>query len=201
MKTVLGIQLDKELSEVLGGSRGFISVLKNRGSIPYDECVIFALDRNISLDWLILGRGTKEAGGAAPAPIPAHMVEVPLLDAMDWPKAFEEQSWYVPRQWLDQERLEAGDVIAVRVVGDAMADTLPEGHVVLVNCAQQSADGLYLVRFDDTHAYFRRIQHMVDGSLRMSCDSPGYVAEVVPAADRDRLQIIGYCHSVVRAVR
>lgn len=203
MKTVLGIQLDKELSEALGGSRGFISVLKNRGTIPYDECVNIALDRNISLDWLILGRGPKEAGGKAPvAAIPAHLVELPFLDVEDVDIRRDQENWYVSRDWLGLQGLAADGTVAVRVVGDAMENTLPEGQVVLVDLEQKSADGVYLVRFGGAGAaHFRRVQHMADGSLRLSCDNPAYAADIVPAADRDRLQIIGGCHSVVRFVR
>lgn len=202
MKTVLGIQLDKELSEALGGSRGFISVIKNRGSIPYDECIMIALDRNISLDWLLLGRGSKEAGGAAPvASIPAHLVELPFMDVADV-ELRNQDNWYVGRDWLGLQGLAADATVAVRVVGDAMENTLPEGQVVLVDLEQQSADGVYLVRFGSVGAaHFRRVQHMADGSLRLSCDNPAYAADIVPAADRDRLQIIGCCHSVVRVVR
>ena len=203
MKTVLGVTLDKELSEVLGLSRGFVSVIKNRSTIPYDECIALAVDRGISLDWLILGRGVKEAGGASPvAPIPAHLVELPFLDVQDVDTRRDQENWYVTRQWLALQGLAADAAIAVRVVGDAMENTLPEGQVVLVNLEQKSADGVYLVRFGGAGAaHFRRVQHMADGSLRLSCDNPAYAADIVPAADRDRLQIIGCCHSVVRVVR
>jgi SOS-response transcriptional repressor LexA len=203
MKTVLGVQLDKELSEVLGGSRGFVSVIKNRGTIPYDECVAIAVDRNISLDWLILGRGEKDAGAVVAVPtIASHLAEVPFFDAANFGEVLEDQAWYVARVWLEQQGLAPGDTVAVRVSGDAMGATLPEGQVALVNLEQRSADGVYLVRFGGaTPAHFRRIQHMADGSLRLSCDNPAYAAEVVPAAELGQLQIIGYCHSAVRAVR
>jgi SOS-response transcriptional repressor LexA len=203
MKTVLGIQLDKELAEVLGGSRGFVSVIKNRGTIPYDECVTIAVDRNISLDWLILGRGVKEAGVVMPvAAIAPHLVEVPFHDAAAFGELLEGQGWYVGRAWMDQQGLAPGETIAVRVAGDSMGATLPEDQVALVDRRQRSGDGVYLVRFGDAApVHFRRIQHMADGSVRLSCDNPAYAAEVVPAAQLGRLHLIGYCHSVVRAVR
>lgn len=203
MKTVLGIQLDKELSGALGGSRGMISVMKNRGTIPYDECVAIAVERNISLDWLILGRGEKEAGVVMPVTsIAPHLVELPFLDVQDVDTRRDQENWYVTRQWLALQGLAADGAIAVRVVGDAMENTLPEGQVVLVDLEQKSADGVYLVRFGGAGAaHFRRVQHMSDGSLRLSCDNPAYAADIVLAADRDRLQIIGCCHSVVRVVR
>ena len=203
MKTVWGVQTDKEVAELLGGSRGFVSVLKNRGTIPYENCVTMAIETNTSLDWLILGRGSKEAGGAAPAvAIPSHLVQMPFLDVEDVDTVRDQENWYVPRDWLGLQGLAADATVAVRVVGDAMENTLSEGQVVLLDLEQQSADGVYLVRFGGAGAaHFRRLQNMADGSLRLSCDNPPYAAEIVPAADRDQLQIIGYCHSVVRAVR
>jgi hypothetical protein len=201
MKTVLGVQMDKELSELLGGSRGFVSVLKNRGTIPYAECITLAIEHNISLDWLILGRGERDIAGAAVVPIQmSHLAELPFFDAASWGSALEGQAWYVPRHWLDMQGLPPSDTIAVRVVGDAMEPALSDGQVVLVNMEQRSVDGVYLVRFGD-NVHFRRVQNMTDGSVRLSCDNPAYAAESVPAASRDQLQVIGYCHSIVKAVR
>lgn len=202
MKTVWGVQTDKEVAELLGGSRGFVSVLRNRGTIPYAECVTMAIETNTSLDWLILGRGQREAAGTGVVtPIPAHLVQLPFLDVEDVDARRDQENWYVPRDWLALQELAADSTMAVHVVGDAMETTLSEGQVVLLDLNQRSADGVYLVRFGAGVAYFRRIQHMADGSVRLSCDNPAYTAEVVSAADQGRLQIIGYCHSVVRAVR
>jgi len=205
MKTVLGVQQDKQVSEALGGSRSFVSVIKNRGTPPYAECVALAAERGVSLDWLILGRGESGLVGdvaAAPASEFPHLVELPFFDAGApvWGETIAADSWRLPAQWLELQRLSAGQVMVVRVAGDAMAPMLAEDEVVLVNCEQRAIDGVYLVRFG-AGVHFRRIQHMADGSLRLSCDNPAYAADVVPAADRDRLQIIGHCHSLVRSVQ
>jgi hypothetical protein len=208
MKTVLGIQLDKELSELLGGSRGFVSVIKNRGTVPYDECVKVALEKNVSLDWLILGRGDMHQGGPLPAPIEPNLAIVPFFDASlgwegarwDGGKPLEGESWFVPRQWLEDLGTDAADTIAVLAAGDEMAPTISADQVVLVHVGRQSTDGVYLVRIGQG-VHFRRIQHLTDGTLRLSCDNPAYTAEVVPAIDGDQLEVIGYCHSIVRAVR
>lgn len=162
-----------------------------------------AVERGISLDWLILGRGESGIGGEAAAVIQSpHLVELPFFDAgaAVWGETIAEQSWRVPAQWLELQRMGTGDAIVVRVAGDAMAPLLAEDEIVLVNCEQRAIDGVYLVRFG-AGVHFRRIQHMADGSLRLSCDNPAYAADVVPATDRDRLQIIGHCHSLVRSVQ
>lgn len=203
MKTVLGVQQDKQVSEALGGSRGLVSVMKNRGTIPFAECVTMAIEKGINLDWLILGRGESGLVGdvAVAAQFP-HLVELPFFDAGApvWGETIAAASWRLPEQWLELQRLSAGQVMVVRVAGDAMAPMLGEDEVVLVNLEQRAIDGVYLVRFG-AGVHFRRIQHMADGSLRLSCDNPAYATDVVPAADRDRLQIIGHCHSLVRSVQ
>lgn len=204
MKTVLGVQQDKQVSEALGGSRGFVSVIKNRGTIPFAECLSLAVDRGVNLDWLILGRGESGLqGDAAVASVQSsHLVELPFFDAGApvWGETIAERSWRVPAQWLELQRMGDGQAIVVRVAGDAMAPLLAEDEIVLVNLEQRAIDGVYLVRFA-AGVHFRRIQHMADGSLRLSCDNPAYAADVVPAVDRDRLQIIGHCHSLVRSVQ
>lgn len=203
MKTVLGVQSEKEISKRMGRSPEFLSVRKSRGTIPYPEVVAFAISENISLDWLILGRGEKDVSGAAPAPVlelPATIVEVRVYDAENFGESLQDQAWYLPRPWLEDQGLSADNTMAVRVVGDSMESTMPDGQLVLVDLQPRTVDGVYLVRIG-AGVYPRRIQHMVDGSVRLSCDNPAYAAEIVPATERDRLNIIGYCHSLVRPVR
>jgi hypothetical protein len=205
MKTVLGVQQDKQASELLGGSKSFISVIKNRGTIPFTECLTLAIEKGARLDWLILGRGESGLEGVEGGPVAVqapYLVELPFFDAgaAVWGDALADQAWSVPAQWLELQRLGAGQAIVVRVAGDAMSPLLAEDEIVLVNLEQRAIDGVYLVRFG-AGVHFRRIQHMADGSLRLSCDNPAYAADVVPAADRDRLQIIGHCHSLVRSVQ
>lgn len=203
MKTVLGVQSEKEISKRMGRSPEFLSVRKSRGTVPYPEVVAFAISENVSLDWLILGRGEKDLPGAEPAPVlelPAFIAEIRVYDAENFGEALQDQAWYLPRQWLEDHGLSAGNTMAVRVVGDSMESTMPDGQMVLVDLEPRTVDGVYLVRIG-AGAYPRRIQHLVDGSVRLSCDNPAYAVEIVPATERDRLNIIGYCHSLVRPVR
>lgn len=204
MKLVLGVQTDKEVSVELGRSPEFVSVRKNRGTIPFAECVMLAMTQNISLDWLILGRGEKDLPTSTPVTayeVPEFLALIKVFDAGDVDDEPDEKKvWYLPRDWLASEGLDPEFSIAVRVVGDSMEPTISEGHTVLVSLKHRDKDGVYLLRFGDG-VYLRRMQHMIDGSVRLSCDNPAYAAEVVPAADRHQLSIIGYCHSQLLPVR
>lgn len=200
MKAVYGFKTDAELAAHFGGSRSGPSVWKKRGSIPFDECITIALERNISLDWLILGRGPgpgllgqcDEAGDAAQA---TH-VEVPVVDL---PNFDISEMWKLPRAWLEREGLSIDDTMIVRIAGDAMADTLLNGQLVIVDRRPRDADGVFLVRFAD-RVRIKRVQRMVDGSTRLSSDNPAYAVETIPAGV-DQVEFIGFCHSTVTTIR
>lgn len=202
MKTVLGVRMDKEVSEKLDSSRSQVSVWKTRGVIPFAECMQLAVSHNISLDWLILGRGQPHVT----EPVFDEHHGSNLSEIRYWPSqsaggGIDGQSWFVPVEWLEREGLVPGDLVAVRVAGDVMAPTLPEGQVVLVNLHDESqVDGVYLVEYS-SGAQFRRVQHLLDGSLRLSCDNPAYAPEIVAPADQERIKIRGYCHALVAPVR
>ncbi|MNU05715.1 hypothetical protein D3C72_2506130 [compost metagenome] len=47
----------------------------------------------------------------------------------------------------------------------------------------------------------KRIQHMVDGSLRLTADNDAYTADVVREEDVASFEIIGHCYAAFRRVR
>jgi len=202
MKTVLDVRTDKEVAEKLGASRSTPSVWKTRGAIPFNECIELAVNKHISLDWLVLGRGDMHVvEPVLGVETGRNLSEIPYFEDRNGWVQVEGESWYLPAEWIEGKGLKPGDLVAVQVQGDAMAPTLPSGQVVLVNQYESHADeGLCVVEFGN-HRRFRRVQHLADGSVRLSCDNPAYVSEIVPAADRDQLKIIGSCFSILLPVR
>lgn len=218
MKNVLGFKSDVELSTFFGGGRSTIGGWKGRGVVPFKEVMQVAVNHNVSLDWLILGRGKQSApevvGPAEPGDeaqsaaagvemstvnVPGY-VDLPVLDMGNFNLDNRGFAWKVPRLWLDQEGLTVDDTVMVRAVGDPMEPTIVDGEMVVVDRRQRDTDGVFLVRFGDI-VRFKRIQRMVDGSIRLSNDNPAYTVDVVKKGEEDRIEIIGYCHASVRSVR
>lgn len=181
--------------------------------VPILEAIEIALKHNISLDWLILKRGNGpdlvEPEPAQPdsssvtldnvADLPGY-VDLPVLDMATFNSTTKDRAWKVPRLWLDQEGLTVDDTVMVRAVGDPMEPTIVDGEMVVVDRRVRDTDGVFLVRFGET-VRFKRIQRMVDGSIRLSNDNPAYTVDVVRKGDEDTIEIIGYCHASVRSVR
>jgi hypothetical protein len=215
MKKVLGFSKDDELANYLGKSRSTPAGWRARGMVPIAEAIQIALQHNISLDWLILNRGTGpelvEAEVVPPGvagiiledvgEVPGY-VDLPVLDMATFHSTSKDGAWKVPRLWLAQEGLTVDDTVMVRAAGDSMIPAIQDGQMVVVDRRPRDSDGVYLVRFRDADTVrFKRVQRMWDGSVRLSNDNPAYSVDVVPREDVERIEFIGYCHASVQSVR
>lgn len=67
MKEVYGVDTDTALADALHTTRQNVSKWRSRNSIPYAEAVAASYMRNVSIDYILTGRGSRERGqGAAP---------------------------------------------------------------------------------------------------------------------------------------
>ncbi|MCD9124010.1 helix-turn-helix domain-containing protein [Cupriavidus sp. UGS-1] len=201
MKSVIGVSKDVDLADHLGGSRSSLSVWRKRGSIPVDECIKLALEKNISLDWLMLGRGQRDHEEPAADEGNDLFVELPLFDMATGSTDPLQQAWWtMPRSWLQQEGVPVEDAAILRVAGDAHAGGIEDGQMVLIDRRQRPHDGVFLVVFGGA-LRIRRVQHMVDGSLRLTADNDAYTADVVRDESPTSFEIIGHCYAAFRRVR
>lgn len=203
MKTVLGVLRDKDVALHFDGARSNVSAWKSRGTIPFAECLAIAERFNVSLDWLILGRG--EQSNALPAedkPGPdVHCCVLPTFDMVGQMVELPHEMWWsVPKVWLEHEGLIADETIMVRTVGDSMVASISDGQLVMVDRRRHDIDGVYLVRIAGA-VRFKRLQRMVDGSLQLSNDNPVYAVETIAPGSEGKIEIIGYCHAVVKQLR
>lgn len=53
---IYSVRTMKELSLVLGGSESLVANWNKRDAIPFENLVIIAREKNVSLDWLVYGK-------------------------------------------------------------------------------------------------------------------------------------------------
>ncbi len=212
MKAVVDAESDIELSTYFGGSKMLMSNRKMRGSVPYDEAVQLAIEREVSLDQLILGKGEGPNGTVAPvagvsepggATHSDEFIDVQLYDlgaVAGTGRLFsEERVRYVLHfrcDWIASEGLYQKDLVALEVAGDSIIPTLQDSDTVLVNRALKQPDGVFLLRMGES-LRIKRVQQLADNSLRLSSDNEFYTPEVVPPealTSYSDLEIIGHCH-------
>ena len=64
---VFGVKNDNQLGDALQVNRSTLGNWRSRDSVPYTVCVDVALERGISLDWLLTGEGPMHRGEAGQA--------------------------------------------------------------------------------------------------------------------------------------
>jgi len=61
MQQVIGVQTDIALGAYFSRGSSAVSNWRSRGTVPFEECVILAKRKGVSLDWLLLGLGTMDS--------------------------------------------------------------------------------------------------------------------------------------------
>ncbi|MFM0244247.1 LexA family transcriptional regulator [Paraburkholderia sediminicola] len=207
LKDVVGVTKDVELAEALGASRSTPAVWKIRDRIPFAECMTVAEKYGVSLDWLVLGRGTP---GIEEPELTLHpVVDNDALASVEFP-AFDmpsfldadspQQSISLPAAWIEQQRVDPAEVIAMRYAGNNLAPTVNDGDVMLIDRRPRDIDGLFVVRLGDC-IRGKRVQRMQGGALHLLNDNPNYQTEVIEADQIEAVEFIGYCFGVLRYVR
>jgi hypothetical protein len=64
LKLVYGADTDLDLSRKMNFSHGTVNVWRARGLMPYKQCFQASMERNVSIDWLVSGKG----GAVLPPP-------------------------------------------------------------------------------------------------------------------------------------
>ena len=198
MKSVLNVTKDVELAGHIGGAKSQPAVWKKRGTVPLNACVALAIDRRVSLDWLVLGRGTRELGAGEQVIEQVEEggdnVDVPAFDMPGLPSNVDEVRawWSVPRAWLVGLGVSPDDAMVMRVLGDASFDSIGHGDIVLLDRRPRDSDGVFVLRINN-QVRIKRVQLMSDGSVRLSSDHAAYEAEYIDAAAYAAIEVIGFC--------
>ena len=208
-KIAIGAKSDSDLARWLGFATSVISGYRRRGTVPLEQCIKVAEQTGVSLDWLILGKGNQQA---QPSSIvqdysDSDAVWVPLYDvyasagggADIWDEEVEQ---LIPfsRLWLNQQNLHSQDIACIKVPGDSMEPTLNNSDIILINTAHKTGDGIFVVRTGNL-LRVKRLQTLVNGSLKISSDNPIYEPEILhPSEMAGDFAIIGACHSKIARV-
>ncbi len=202
MKSVVGVTMDKELAEHFGIKQASVTNWRKRGTIPIEQCMQLSRTSGVTLDYLLLGRGSDEPEDSSPeySNEDSEYTEVPLYDveasAGDGSFFDQEQiSSYLKfrNDWMAREGLHQKDLVAIRVSGDSMDGTLADGDTVLIDRSKKKPDGVFAIRIGDS-LRIKRLQKMTDGSIRLSSDNPVYQPEVIYPENMAQVDIVGQCY-------
>ncbi len=177
-----------------------------RGERALDIEALLALRAmGINTDWVLSGEGpqyladlARPAVDTGPLMEDEELVLAPIYDPrFNGGKDAGEQRFvrgYAPlrRDWLPENAARARQLGVVNICGDAMAPTLCDGDIAIIDrdIPEPIIDGIYVLDVNAT-LLARRLQRLVDGSIRVNSDNGAYVEEMVNVTDAEHLRILG----------
>ena len=166
------------------------------GSYPgLDRLVRLAAAGGVSVQWLATGQQTGFPEIATPRAIDGQAS--PNEDFVRIP-AFPDTGKSAPLlpafslAWLKREGLAPQQLVYVLVEGNAMAPTMREDDLVLVDTSQDTVthDGAYVLH-NSSGIMIKRLQFDLEGGLRVCSDNPDFKDQQLSSKAAERLDILG----------
>lgn len=116
----------------------------------------------------------------------------------------EHESLAFPRSWILQQRINPDLAVLVRVKGDSMAPTLPDGALILVDGFDRDLrrPGVYAFNRGDA-SYVKRLEPAdfgEDGSprfIKVISDNPAYRPDILAAEEMNEIHPVGRVRCVI----
>lgn len=159
LQTVFGVSTDTDLAEKLGVKRATLGAWRTRESTPYAECINIAESRNISLDWLLTGKGDMQFEGSSNHNDLDTLVHIPEFDVFlsagngsypqEGSRPIDERPF--TKAWLSEKGLKHKDLSLVKVRGDSMEPLLKDRDIIMLDSSKTTPNDFspFAVRIED----------------------------------------------------
>lgn len=209
MREVVGVDSDYKLAKHIGKSTGALSNWRRRGTIPIDECISLSVSHGVSLDWLILGKGSRESDSTSTGQqgmsvssspkeglcaISMYDIEAAAGDGRSLEQENIETTLYFEGAQLAAQGLDPAHIVGVKVRGDSMESTLADGDWVLVDRSDRPdrPEGVFLLLVDGERR-IKRVQRVAGGAWVLISDNSHYQPEMIPPDKMMAVELLGRC--------
>jgi hypothetical protein len=164
------------------------SYLKGDTSPSLERVAVLASAGGVSVEWLTAGVRQnigKEDIESKMKWIPNH-----TSDPVEQPEG--EVVLGMDRDWVLSQGLDPESLVSVLIMDDAMAPTLLEQSVVLVDITKkgETKNGVYLFRIDGQWAP-RRLESLLGGEIKISADNPAYSEQMISESMLSKVERLG----------
>jgi len=141
----------------------------------------------VSLDWITFGTG--EAPSLPESPVPTRggrQTVIPWIDD-------REEGLRIGRAWLDATLArDPGTLRLLSIAGDAMAPTLQDGDLAIIDTASRQVQGGAIFALSvEGSVLLRRLERRLGGGIRALADNDRYPPQELTAKEADDLTILG----------
>lgn len=166
------------------------------GSYPgLDRLVRLAEAGGVSVQWLATGQETGFPEVATPRAIDGQASpNEDFVRIQAYPDTGKSAALLPAfnQAWLKREGLVPQQLVYVLVEGNAMAPTMREDDLVLVDTSQDTVthDGAYVLH-NSSGIMIKRLQFDLEGGLRVCSDNPDFKDQQLSSKAAERLDILG----------
>jgi transcriptional regulator with XRE-family HTH domain len=157
---------------------------------------------SVRLDWLVLGEGPTGILGEINDPEAAYNGKADYLQIEEYAEngikpvnlsSDEIGLFHFNRKWFVKNGFNVESLRLIRAHGDAMAPTIDNGDLIVIDISQQkfNGDAFYLLRVDTRLLVAKRIQHTADNGLVIVNDNPAYRDQHIAPDQKNTLDIVG----------
>lgn len=116
----------------------------------------------------------------------------------------ERESFAFPRSWIIQQRVNPDLAVLVRVKGDSMAPTIPDGALILVDCMDKDLRRPGIFAFNrGEESFVKRLipigfrEDGVPNAIKVLSDNPAYSPDAMLGSELDGFRPVGRVRCVV----
>lgn len=213
VRIATGLKTQTELAQWLGIKQSSVSGAKLRGLWPVEWAIRLAESHNISIDWLLTGKGAPFIDGAHLPDAPIYNKEgnvafdliplvEPTLSAGNGAIVYHEdvvEKYAFRRDWLSKAITGKRNAVLMMVEGDSMEPLICDGDMVMIDQGRKDlrTGKIYAVGIEDV-IMIKRVE-IVPGQIFLKSDNPIYSnIEVDPAELRVIGQVIWFARELVK---
>lgn len=187
--------------ELVGVTKKTQMLYESNQRLPKSDYLISAAEYGVDVQYVLTGQRSDSGADSGSAGIPNGSLQgtlpVPMYDieaAAGAGRLFDaetiQSTFYLPVELFEAEGVDPAQVVGVTARGDSMGDTIRDREQVLVNRAQRTPDGVFLLRMGD-ELRLKRVQRVAGGAWILISDNPAYERELIKPEDLGGVEIIG----------
>lgn len=186
---------NKQLSEILGIGQSTVQNWKSRNVIPYKEVCDAVMEKGVSMEWLLTGKGDKmeSSNMARLLSVPHYAIQASAGGGSLVEAEKIEQHLTLSREWLAREGIASKDLIGIYARGDSMEPSIISGDSLLIDRESNvigSDGGIYVINYEG-ELFVKRVQKLLDGRIAVTSDNKNHMSIEISKHDLERLKIIG----------
>jgi SOS-response transcriptional repressor LexA len=177
--------LNKDVAKALGITPEYLSMLKKRDKIPYEEIAYFCAKRKISINWLLFDQDIDSISNETEKFSKIRYFKDINASAGGGAFNFEDgyEILYFDKRVVDK------DLDAINVIGDSMEPTIKDGSIILIDRENKNIrnGGIFVVN-TNAGVFVKRINLKSTGEIELISDNKAYPNETINPSD---VEIVG----------